>query len=453
MRYAFERGDGDLVSMIVAADEPTDFDTLFNDIALAVINEEDYGAQAAEHIPVPELMEDPFFKGFKRPPYRIIFADEAQRAAFYAKHDIVVCEDRADAKSRNKAMMRIVKEREEDEADDDRTIGEILGLTEHDPWDTRSDKQKESDSRIKKMMDGTSGDSFGGAKPPSSEMNGEVEIETAVTGIRIIKKLDGSYEIQSATAVTNQEGVDRETVVYEDEPEGFDPDSAPDTDMVIIDPRGAVGTYRKIDVVDAKLPAVVALLSSADYDVGKTFKRRNSPTGCWLVTLTVREAEKIAAILNEAGVENEVYAVSDLGERLVPKGTVVVEKNDKGPKKPRPWNELAGEIDVMDEEARKANHETYRAKEFYFVVRESDDGFLVHFTPGRPFRKTGEPWVGDLGIDHMLPADLKKVSDTVWRTRSRVNTDTMRRELVGRDFREHFMFEVYLNGKAFNEKD
>lgn len=112
------------------------------------------------------------FKGYKHAVYAFYHDDEAQRDAFIAEHSIEVIQSNP-ARDRHLDMLHKKKVEVEEatmtEEQKNLTIEEMHGLDKFDPWDRRSDEEKEADRQMKEEMKKMrkngelSGDSFGGA--------------------------------------------------------------------------------------------------------------------------------------------------------------------------------------------------------------------------------------------------------------------------------------------------
>lgn len=119
-----------------------------------------------------DALRDDRYKGYKHPVLVVYHTTDEQREAFWTEWSIIevasaVGRDRqADMLHAKKEEIRIATETEEDRA---RTIEERTGLDKHDPWDRRTDEEREQDAEMKKKIKELrekgelSGDSFGGA--------------------------------------------------------------------------------------------------------------------------------------------------------------------------------------------------------------------------------------------------------------------------------------------------
>jgi hypothetical protein len=167
------------------------------------------------------------FHGYKRPVLIVLHSDIIQRDRFVDEWEITQVQT-AIARDMQKTM--VFRKSEEDRAKREaleesqasidgtelvgRSIEELYGLTENDPWDKRSEEQKQSDTEAKKLMKDLqkqgkiSDDSFGGAdvqRKAKAEANKNTVAESKdsvahVTDIRTKENADGSIEIDNALA-------------------------------------------------------------------------------------------------------------------------------------------------------------------------------------------------------------------------------------------------------------
>lgn len=167
--------------------------------------EELYASSFMDH------MQNPFYKGFKHSVLAIYHTDEAQRDAFWAEWNL---EERQSEGLRDRHLdmlhnkqveTRLATETEEDKA---RTIEERTGLDKNDPWDRRSEEEREEDRKIKEQMKkmrqkgDLSGDSFGGAdqqrdaRPQNQDVPGAYGRTKAIDALKTIDP-DTDYESKS----------------------------------------------------------------------------------------------------------------------------------------------------------------------------------------------------------------------------------------------------------------
>ena len=139
------------------------------------------------------LMNDEW-TDLKTTVYVFEFDHDYKQAEFARVHDIVIM-PRMNAIDRNSDMDYLSKG--DTFLDDKRTIAEIHGLEDNDPWDNRTDEEKAADKimsdRMKELQaaDKISGDSF------SPTAKGGV----AVTDIQATTKADGTLSIDGINAV------------------------------------------------------------------------------------------------------------------------------------------------------------------------------------------------------------------------------------------------------------
>lgn len=148
-----------------------------------------------------DQMVNPIYKGYKHPVLAIYHTDEVQRDAFWTEWNIVEVKSLA-GRDRHLDMLhvqaeetRLATETPEQAA---MTIEERHGLDKYDPWDRRSDEEKEADAEMKKKIEEMrkkgelSGDSFGGAdaqrasrdRPSSKDEPGCYNREAALEALK-----------------------------------------------------------------------------------------------------------------------------------------------------------------------------------------------------------------------------------------------------------------------------
>jgi hypothetical protein len=195
MIYAYEEGNDKLI--VTAASSLAEFDDFYT---RAVAVREGYVSETQPDIMA--MLTEPNYQRLKRPPYVFEHLSPTQRREFADRYGINIlgpnaCIDRA-VDMIEYAMGDI--ESAKGEADT-RTIAQVLGIDEYDPFDKRSEEQKEKEAQAKeaykKAYDeaakkgALSGDSFGGPRGKTA----------AVTDIKTTLHADGTVSIDNVRAV------------------------------------------------------------------------------------------------------------------------------------------------------------------------------------------------------------------------------------------------------------
>ena len=222
MLYGYkEMLDDRVASIVPAADSTVEYDawvdgmkgmnagdpsTPFNEI---------YASELLDH-----MMRDEY-KGYKRPVLAVYHDDEAQRDAFFEHFGIKEVQSMA-GRDRQADMIhnedveaeRASKERQKKLAEAmgedyrELTIAELAGVAENDPWDKRTDAQKNADANMKQQMDELrasgelSDDSFGSA----AEIRAARDKEREDKGLPPVPKSGGELRIDEITARINPDG-------------------------------------------------------------------------------------------------------------------------------------------------------------------------------------------------------------------------------------------------------
>jgi hypothetical protein len=225
MLYGYkEKVDNQIATIVSAADTVDEYDNWVGTVSKQMPhpNFESYGASSfMDHLTRDE------FHGYKRPVLIVFHVDEVQRELFVHEWQIKQVQP-ALARDMQKLMTfrksqadRIAREAQEEEQASateteivGRSLEEIHGLIDSDPWDKRTEEQKQAEADLRKKMkelrkEGKiSDDSFGGAdvqrkaKEKARKGNADkVEDGVAhVTDVRTTLNADGSVDIDNVLA-------------------------------------------------------------------------------------------------------------------------------------------------------------------------------------------------------------------------------------------------------------
>lgn len=164
-----EVADNRIATLVSSADSMSEFTQFLalargQNIKTRNFNEM-YTSRALEH-----LVED-LYRGFRIPIHVFYHDDETQREAFVKEWNIEIVENGVKARDKQDDMRhneKVAKDRAETAAENAKqeaaeaagqeyerpqgqTLGEMFGLTEDDPWDRRSDPEREEDEAMREM--------------------------------------------------------------------------------------------------------------------------------------------------------------------------------------------------------------------------------------------------------------------------------------------------------------
>jgi hypothetical protein len=463
MIYAVENG---LTSIVAAADTLVEFENFLKNVDTLSMEGTNLfvNANLASFM---EMLSDEQFQNFKRAPIIIEYSDKTSQNEFNSKFNIEVLKLNA-LVWKQKTMLHDALA--EDRAiEDSRPIEKIYGLDVYDPWDKRSDEEKEKDALLAERMKEAqkngdiSGDSFG---PKKKGLGNPDDPKTYVTDVRGHIDNEGNTILGDVIAVKGlydrtDEEQEQRNLPHEDnnhtmansnpnEVRTIVPDSVVDeldNDDLSIAPDGIIAKFYKVEVIGKKLADVRPILEAKEIIIGETtIIARNNSIGCWFTFLRQMQAEEAHAVMIDAGFDAEMYVVNKEGERLVPKGTKVVDELALEEQNPRPWNFRAKELAKMTSAEKKANHKTLSPKEFIFVgnYEGAVHGTVIFITPKIYFKEKNRMWGRQLGIGHILPRDFTEVSPGIYRSHSR-DWNNISYDLASRGFQENLMLQIHIN--------
>ena len=462
MIYAFE---DKLVTFVTAGDSLEEFEQLIAKIdAMDGVLLQSKGVVSADQAGMMEMLTEDVFGGLTKAPLVITHAsNQDARAAFLAEFNIVILKRNAAVKKQIDMLDALVEDPYSPDATDTRTIEEIYGLAENDPYDKRTEEEIESDEAKKKLWDAAkkagdlSGDSFG-PNPKKSE-----ESKASVTDIKTSIGADGKIQIDSVIGVKGLHDAPKapkasnrtmdqiisgiaggDTKAMEEAKAAAEAEED-STDMTV-DPEGMVAIFYKVEVADKKLSDIRSTAFLGQFDLDLAAAMRNSPTGSWVAFARQAQAEEMEALLVSHGFEVKSYAVNDLGERLVPEGVEVVDASAPKAEKPRPWNRMASKIAGMTEEERKENADSLSTSEFIFCGNYEGAvlGTIIYITPRSYFAEHGKMWDQPLEIQAMLPRDFVEISPGVYRSMAR-DWNNISFDLASRGMKENLSLQIHLN--------
>lgn len=486
MLYAFEDR---LISVVGAADTLIDFEDFIMKTDSSFVKPEDIGVKSAELVSLMDMLTEDRYQGFKKAPVMVEHVDTGSRDAFNERFSITVVKRNAVINKHEDMLHAELEDPYSAEATDVRSIEEIHDLEANDKWDKRTEEEKTKDEENKKAFKESqkkgdiSGDSFGpnpDRKRKSKDNadddtnpniyvtdikayrgdDGEIEIDTvlAVKGLHEPREGEQDYkELKKAAhdpnkiaatlanSIANQEASDK--AAEEARQIKASVEAETDSEDLEVDICGHVAIYHKVEVSGSKLADIRELLMAEEIDLNHTaIVQRNNSVGCWFAFIRQIQAEEAANVLTAAGFTVETYAVNDAGERLAPKGVMVVDTTTQGEEYPRPWNFRAKEIRKMKADEKKANLKTVKPDEFIFCgnYEGAVQGTVIYITPRSYFKEHNKMWEGSLEINHLLPMDFSEVSPGVYRSKSR-DWNHISFDLNSRGFKENLMLQIALN--------
>ena len=387
---------------------------------------------------------------------------------------------------------RLESEMGQDEMSDRRTVGEILGITDYDPWSNLTPEQQAEQKALNEKMeaehkagalsdDSFSGETLQGGNIVVRDINVKIDSSGAVTGSISATRTeitpheilvgDHSYDINDVLAkmrvpenriIENEPGrvlVRLHSFQIEQIERFFAADGI--TDFSIIGeasgdeiPEDAIQNfapgYTKEHVFFVcssalDVPSSRALLA----DLSPVIASHEVSGRGWLVCLRRKQAEYLADELMTNGVDAHVVAVNRFGIPIVdPKGIFkVIDDGEVKEYGPRPWDEDTTAWDAFTTEERKAEIEKIEPGEFMFAVREGGQyGFKsrVWISPVAYFKREEKLWEGFLPIDDLVASGvLTHEKQAIFKTRY-TGTET-RNALSKMGLYESILLHLYLN--------
>ncbi|PZR76655.1 MAG: hypothetical protein DI537_43950, partial [Stutzerimonas stutzeri] len=390
---------------------------------------------------------------------------------------------------------------EHDQPRDRRTLAEVHGLTEHDPWDNSTEEQKEAgkkeDERMKAVREagGLTGDSFAAKVGEKLTVTGGTVHHDAagdVSGIDLnaIKNTIRPYELtidgepvdwqalwdelkipeNRITASDDNrcvvmlhdfqtgelaEVLDRQHRTYtlskqetiaaldEDEPE-----------VMTIEGHENHNIFYSVQIEEGTVHEMIPLLGAEGFDTSLVVTMRNIGRGCWLAFKREVQATEAADLIRRASHACAVVAINRHGQSIVSGAdnsqVRIVDTHEHVEIGPRPWNDRASEIDAMTDEEKAEWRKTVQASEYLIAVDESDRyRTVVYIVPEAHFRATGELWSGEMILD-MIPdernAGVKLLTEIgTGMYKGGLEPQLMKDNLCRWGFVESLLFRIHLN--------
>ncbi len=367
---------------------------------------------------------------------------------------------------KNRAIehQRVMMDKEENdifhhETGDKRPLGEVFGLKDNDPWDTRTEEQKNKEQSVKgkdanKAGDLTGDGSFAPAKKDKTARVTDVRVALnadgsvnsadvlAVKGLHdkdepgedgpapeeakataVILTSDNDFTSSGFVTLLSNLGINPDTIefgpgwlitprggeasqlVYSLNKRGFEVRSTvigspfePNMAQTLAVGRPPFAMFYRVDVRNLSIEDMVQVLEEEGVVFSTLLGRGENEDGCWIGVSVERLATNYADAIRARHplAETEVYAVSLSGDRMAPEGVEVVDPNAIATYGPRPWSDPVAWALLTDEE-RADESKKVKAEEFIFSGSyHMGRGSVVLFTPKVYFETHNEPWDGEV---------------------------------------------------------
>lgn len=401
------------------------------------------GAEGAI-VDILEMLTNATLKGLKASPYSIHYDTDATADAIIAAHNITI-QRRVEAIDEHEDMLERAKLAEQALTPDRRTLAEVHGLTEDDPWSKRTDEAKEADKaeaeRMQKIRDagGLTSESFGGEQKEGVNVHSvktTLDADNNVVSVNVMatKTVLSSYELtvpdasyldkifdslrlpenrvieqEDTRAVINLhsfqisqigrmlDGVEFSLIRVEE-------DGTPLPDLVT--GHNDIYLFFSINVPGHPVSNITFFLNTVGCDTSAVVASHDVNEEAMLFCINEAPAQKIADVLIAGGFPASVVAVNRRGQALLGAGAngKINDTNATKIDEPRPWNDRASEIDTMSEEEREELFKGIKASEFLFIVQKHPKHrTIAYITPESYFREHGKLWEGELPVLRFVP--------------------------------------------------
>lgn len=431
-----------------------------------------------------EMMMDDRFSGFRFPPLLIEFASPEDLSSFATQNGITLVKPNR-LRYLHDAMVDAVAP--DPLTSDTRTIAEIYGIDEVDPWDERTDEEIERDKKVQEAIETAkkegklTGDSFKGTKVTDVKTrvkeDGSIEIASAIAhkGGKKALEPEKHYRLENVPVpvldrlcaflgVVSREGelieakADINRLVSSLEKHGhaykvttIDPQTGTEEPFVHDEEAGkailtgGMSVYHRIDLVGIDLEEAKARLASHALTLEKVaIARGETKDGCWMASISPRLAERMLPAFE--GVPSALYGVNPDGLRILAEdaGATLVDGEKETP--PRPWNDKAPEFDAMSADERAECLKGVEGSEFCFAGHYNgpQHGTIIYIQPKEFFNTKTELWKESLPIAKLLPSDIVEIEPCVYHTKSR-NYEQVINDLSRRGFDENLFLRLFIN--------
>lgn len=440
MIYAVQIDDTIIVSAASTLEEFEDFKAA----------DHEFEGATAEIADILEMMTNPNLKGYRAAPLVITCQDRDAANTIISDHMLHLQSIR-ESRDTHEAMLEHARlEQELGKPIDRRTLGEIHGLDEFDPWkkeqsdEAKASHQKQSE-QMKKVREagGITGDSFDGALGEGVNVhsaNVTVDDKGNVTNVSVMatKSTLSAYEITVPKAtdfdiIFNELRIPENRVEEQDETRAvirlhdfqlkqianvFEnhrivytitrmvEEGEGDQTKNIIEGHDDLYLFFSVQIGNALIANMLPIIDAANIDQSVILAMHDFEDSCWFVCANESHAEEISQAIDAAGHANTIVAVNRRGQAILGVGADarIVDTNKKIVTDPRPWNDRAAEIDAMSDDDREKLMKSIKASEFIFVIRDHPKyRTVVQITPETYFRENNVMWEGEMPILALVP--------------------------------------------------
>lgn len=497
MLYATRSKNLDRLLLIVAADSLSDFETFANaDHPSFADTDKDYALERAD---ILDMLGDPDFKGYTLAPLKVECSNDAGVDAAISDLDLVIL-SQIEAVEKQAEMIEFARlAAEHDKPRDRRTLAEVHGLMENDPWDNSTEEQKEAakkeDERMRAVREagGLTGDSFAAKIGDKLTVHGttvHIDKDGDVTGVdlkaskntikpyeltvdgepvdwmeffdelklpenRVLSENGNTVVVQLHDFQTAEvaEILDRQhrsyTLTKQETIEALD-----EEETLTVDGHDDTHVFYSVQIDQGTVHEMIPLLGAEGFDTSLVLTMRNIGRGCWLAFKRETQANEAADLIRQKGHACAVVAINREGKAIVSGAANdqvrIVDTHEHVEIGPRPWNSRAAEIDAMSDEEKAELRKSVQASEYLIAIDESDRWkTVVYITPESYFRETGEMWTGELILD-MLP-DEKKAGVVLLtpiapgQFKGGLEAQLMKDNMCRWGFIESLLFRIHLN--------
>lgn len=450
-----------------------------------------------ERADILDMLGMPILRGYTSAPMKIECNDSDAAARAIAKFDITLLRPQEAVDMQEAMVERAKMEMAATQPPDRRTLAEVHGIEDNDPWDKSTDEQKEAarkqNEHMKSVRDagGLTNDSFAGATGEKLNVHRttvQVNQNDEVTGVDMVasKNTIRPYEL----VVDGEEAVDWKTIFDEIKlPENrilaedgnrviiklhdfqtaevaavfdrmkrsytlnkqLETIDEEETETMEIEGHEDVHIFYSVQIDQATIHEMVPLLGSVGFDTVQAATMRNVGRGCWFAFTRERIAKECADLVRENGHACAVVAINRTGQPIVSGGDQsirVVDTNEEVDIGPRPWNDRAGEIAGMSDEEKTELAKSVQGSEFLIAIEENErHRTICYIVPESYFREHDKLFDGDLMLD-IIPKDagrdiLKQISPGVYS--SFLEAKLLKDNLCRWGFIESMLLRIHLN--------
>lgn len=466
----------------------------FEEFCGTVQSQSSYEAERAD---ILDMLGNQMFKGYTLAPMKIDCRDEEVVADVIATLGLTLVRPRQGVDYQAEMLERERLVLEAQLPPDRRSLAEVHGLTENDPWDKSSDEQKEAgrkqDEQMRAVRDagGLTGDSFAGSqgdklnihratiKVGAGDVIESVDILASKNTVKVydlvvdgrdvdwvavwdelkipenrILSTDGNhvvvklhdFQVGEVAAVFDR---DHRNYTINKQPEVDDGAEKIDLDITGYE---NIDVFYSVQIEQATVHEMVPLLESQGFNTSFAATMRNVGRGCWFAFIREHIALECADVARRNGHACVMIAINRHGQSIVEGGDSsirVVDVNEKVEIGPRPWNDRAAELIGLTDDERAEFNKTVQGGEYLFtIVPHHMYKSVVYITPESHFRDMDELWTGEFILD-CVPKDpsgnsvLKELSPGVYK--SSMEPNLLKDNMCRFGFVESLLLRIHIN--------